>query len=308
MSNSEINSFIENEDLLLSCTFSDQSDFPYLTEQSSCSLNPSSFLSIQQNEAKEIKDEIDFNIFDILQQQDPDIARVLESVASENPVLLPQLSENSTNLILQDDTKTEPNQIVSLAESDDREIIEMKNLNPVTLTPSMPIPSRVSMRLIKKKKTFADEIYEEPKRPRGKNNKVLRLNKRKISIDDDEELYKKNLDENSTDDFFENLYDEDSCSMYSYDSKMGYKMRKRIDSKDFDPIKKESNKEAATRYRIKKSNERDSLFQTKVNLEKDNDKIRQKIELVQIEISYLKNMLVQTLLNKGVLKEGTQIS
>ncbi|RNA00492.1 cyclic AMP-dependent transcription factor ATF-4-like [Brachionus plicatilis] len=73
-------------------------------------------------------------------------------------------------------------------------------------------------------------------------------------------------------------------------------------------MKKESNKEAATRYRIKKSNERDSLFQTKVNLEKDNDKIRQRIELIQIEISYLKNMLVQTLLNKGVLNEGTQIS
>lgn len=311
MSNSKINSFIENEDLLLSCTFPDQNDFPYLTEQTSSTINTSSFVSIEENEALEIKDEIDFNIFDILQQQDPDIARVLESVSTDNPVLLPQLSENSTNLILQDVSKCEPNQIVSLAESDDKEIIEMKNLNPVTLTPSMNVPSRVSMRLIKKKKPYPDEKYEEPKRTRAKNGKLLKVGKRKRSVDDEEDSFKKIIDENSRDELYDNLYDEDSCSLFSFDSKMDYKMgsmRKRVDSKEFDPIKKESNKEAATRYRIKKSNERDSLFQTKMNLEKDNDKIRQRIELVQIEISYLKNMLVQTLLNKGMLKEETQIS
>ncbi|RMZ94958.1 hypothetical protein BpHYR1_011574, partial [Brachionus plicatilis] len=209
MNNPDINPFIENEDLLLSCTFQDQSDFPYLTEHASCAINPSNFVSIAESEPKEIKDEIDFNIFDILQQQDPDIARVLESASSDCPMLLSQLSENTTNLLLEDN-KAQLSQIVSLAESDDKEI--MKNLNPVTLTPSLPLPSRVSMRLIKKKRPYADEMYEEPKRQRGKG---FRAAKRKRSMDDEEEeSVKRNVDEGSRDELYESLYDEDSCSLH----------------------------------------------------------------------------------------------
>ena len=68
-----------------------------------------------------------------------------------------------------------------------------------------------------------------------------------------------------------------------------------------DPIKKESNKEAATRYRLKKMNEKDQLFETRIHLEKENDQVKKKIELVQTEINYLKMLLVQMLLSKGVV-------
>jgi hypothetical protein len=68
-----------------------------------------------------------------------------------------------------------------------------------------------------------------------------------------------------------------------------------------DPIKKESNKEAATRYRLKKLNEKDQLFETRIHLEKENDQVKKKIELVQTEINYLKMLLVQMLLSKGVV-------
>jgi hypothetical protein len=68
-----------------------------------------------------------------------------------------------------------------------------------------------------------------------------------------------------------------------------------------DPMKKESNKEAATRYRLKKLNEKDQLFETRIHLEKENDQVKKKIELVQTEINYLKMLLVQMLLSKGVV-------
>ncbi|CAF1098013.1 unnamed protein product [Brachionus calyciflorus] len=299
------NPFIENQDLLLSCTLSDQNEFSFLNEEPP--INPSNFISVDLNEQKEIKDEIDFDIFDILQQQDPDIVRLLESVSSDTtPNYLPQISINTTTRVLDDFENKETSQIVSLAESNDNleENNDIKNVNPVTLTPT---PSRVSMRLIKKKKPFSDEIYDEPKKARKTPIKAQKAQKRKRSIDDEEDLKINNHNENT---FDESVYNDDSCSLQSYDSKyftMGSR-GSRLDSKDLDPIKKESNKEAATRYRIKKSNERESLFQTKQNLEKDNDQIRQRIELIQIEISYLKNMLVQTLLTKGILNNsGTEI-
>ena len=55
------------------------------------------------------------------------------------------------------------------------------------------------------------------------------------------------------------------------------------------------------RYRIKKMSEKDQLFETKVHLEKQNDDTQKKIEHVQTEINYLKNLLCQVLLTKGIL-------
>ena len=72
-----------------------------------------------------------------------------------------------------------------------------------------------------------------------------------------------------------------------------------VDSND--AYKKESNKEAATRYRIKKLSEKDQLFETKVHLERQNDDTKKKIDHVQTEINYLKNLLCQVLLTKGIL-------
>lgn len=64
---------------------------------------------------------------------------------------------------------------------------------------------------------------------------------------------------------------------------------------------KDSNKDAASRYRLKKINEKDHLFETRVNLEKENSDVKRRIDIVKAEINYLKNILVQMLLNKGYL-------
>lgn len=64
--------------------------------------------------------------------------------------------------------------------------------------------------------------------------------------------------------------------------------------------KKDSNKEAATKYRLKKLSEKDQLFDMRGTLEKDNDGVKKKIELVQTEINYLKMLLVQMLTARGV--------
>ncbi len=65
--------------------------------------------------------------------------------------------------------------------------------------------------------------------------------------------------------------------------------------------KRFSNKDAATKYRMKKLNEKDKLFETKTILEKENDDVKKKIDHVQTEVDYLKNLLVQMLLTKGIL-------
>jgi len=70
-----------------------------------------------------------------------------------------------------------------------------------------------------------------------------------------------------------------------------------------DPTKKDANKEAATRYRLKKLSEKDKMFETRMLLEKENDEIKRRCELVTTEINYLKNLLVQMLLTKGMMSD-----
>jgi hypothetical protein len=80
--------------------------------------------------------------------------------------------------------------------------------------------------------------------------------------------------------------------------------KRESDDAGLDPVKKESNKEAATRYRLKKISEKDKLFETRSGLEKENDFVKRKIELVQTEINYLKNILVQMILTKSLINNG----
>jgi hypothetical protein len=65
--------------------------------------------------------------------------------------------------------------------------------------------------------------------------------------------------------------------------------------------KKFSNKDAATKYRMKKLDEKDKLFDTKTILERQNEDVKKQIDHVQTEVDYLKNFLVQMLLTKGLL-------
>jgi hypothetical protein len=131
------------------------------------------------------------------------------------------------------------------------------------------------------------------------NQSVEENSNNSSSFEDDD--FMTNMDENSNDREFINY-----VRRYERESSMNAKRQKRLlsdfESESFtNPIKKESNKEAATRYRLKKLSEKDTLFETRMHLEKENDNVKKKIELAQTEINYLKNILVQMLLTKGVL-------
>lgn len=63
--------------------------------------------------------------------------------------------------------------------------------------------------------------------------------------------------------------------------------------------KKQSNKEAAIRYRQKKMKEKFDLFKTRDGLKSENEDLKKKIEDIQLEISFVKNILVEMLLKKN---------
>lgn len=136
---------------------------------------------------------------------------------------------------------------------------------------------------------------------------------------EDDDLFLENLDENSNDREFRNYvrrYEREknrsgqsNLTKKHYADELAFMI---VDDLAFggdvvggnfsgNPIKKESNKEAATKYRLKKLSEKDTLFESRMHMEKENDNVKKKIELAQTEISYLKNLLVQMLLTKGVL-------
>jgi len=147
--------------------------------------------------------------------------------------------------------------------------------------------------------TFLNRKSLNKKSSKRFNQSVEENSNNSSSFEDDEFLT--NIDENSNDREFINY-----VRRYERESSMSVKRQKRLlsdlDSESFtNPIKKESNKEAATRYRLKKLSEKDTLFETRMHLEKENDNVKKKIELAQTEINYLKNILVQMLLTKGVL-------
>ena len=48
------------------------------------------------------------------------------------------------------------------------------------------------------------------------------------------------------------------------------------------------------------------MFETRMILEKENDDVKRRCEIVHTEINYLKNLLVQMLLTKGII--GDQLS
>lgn len=121
-----------------------------------------------------------------------------------------------------------------------------------------------------------------------KDDLVGRIKKRSSYLDDYYE-YEEEFDDDDDDD-----YENSTVSLLNG-------KRKRTKLENFDGIKKESNKDAATRYRMKKISEKDQLFETRLFLEKQNDDVKKRIDHVQTEINYLKNLLVQMLLTKGIL-------
>jgi len=62
--------------------------------------------------------------------------------------------------------------------------------------------------------------------------------------------------------------------------------------------KRVQNKDAATRYRVKKRDEQDILFKEAEKVEKENDKLKEQVAAISKEIEYLKNLMVEVYKNK----------
>jgi len=325
----------------------------------------------QQPLTHDIKEEIiDFNIFELLRSEDPEIASLLEHINPETiGTYLPQISINSANRILDnppidlssiqfsnqttgsiiklddiDPSSTDMHDLLVLGNSAANNLTKqnvVKKILPPSppLTPPTAAPARVSMRLMKKRETNAEFTTNRISNNDNKNKKASkRCLKRKRSIDEDEfeENHSMSTDnnllsnENSID--FDSIYsapiqeqDEtnehdflgfessNECDFKEYvrrsrgltETDSPSSRNKRSDSTELNPIKKECNKEAATRYRLKKLSEKEQLFETRIHLEKENDQVKKNIELVQTEINYLKNLLVQMILTKGIIDNTT---
>ena len=136
------------------------------------------------------------------------------------------------------------------------------------------------------------------------DNNLLTSNPNSTNNSSNENSIDFSNEDSNSDYIYYNNNDDDDFLNDEYDGNERKQRRMSTDTSSEDPLKKESNKEAATRYRLKKLSEKDKLFETRVKLEKDNDHVKKRIELVQTEISYLKNLLVQMLLTKGVLNSS----
>lgn len=388
-----IGELIENQDLLLSCAFNDQSqnELPYgcfSFNNNNCNtislnenVNPLSFLSeckIQEQEQQkidaEIKQEIiDFNILDLLQNEDPEMANLLETVnnneyTNEQPALpvqyLPQISVNSTarildNAIMPMNNETQLDLNFKLNKnSDDQfsEICDLLSINknnelvlkkenekflpptppltpPSSQTQSNSIPSRTSQRLAKKNtttKSFSEDMFKPSS---NMLNKMDKKSKRKRSVDEDDDDDSDRLLSTGNDDSVDsdNAFSSDlSCNMSenSYDGmntnensndrefkeyvrrfqqENNLNLRRGRNGNQAGPVKKESNKEAATKYRMRKLSEKNQLFETRMHLEKENDQVKKKIDVVQTEINYLKTLLVQMIISKNSGSAGFKL-
>ena len=95
--------------------------------------------------------------------------------------------------------------------------------------------------------------------------------------------------------------DEDESILSASDLTRKSKTSKRlgrVKTSDSCVNKRESNKAAANRYRLKKLKERDELFNECETYELKNIELKRKIDDVQTEINCIKNLLVEALLTK----------
>jgi hypothetical protein len=70
---------------------------------------------------------------------------------------------------------------------------------------------------------------------------------------------------------------------------------------------KKTNKQSALRYRLKKLNEKDRLYEAREYLEKQNADIKREIYYTEKEIDQLKTLIVQMLMFKGIMSPTGKI-
>jgi len=131
---------------------------------------------------------------------------------------------------------------------------------------------------------------------------VAKHNDNSVDFESDDHIYYDDDDEvNEDNDYFHSDDDENEKDFKEYVREYNLAKHGRSTGQRIDPTKKESNKEAATRYRLKKLSEKERLFQTRMCLENENNEVKRKIEMASTEINYLKSLLVQMLLTKGMI-------
>lgn len=327
---------IENQDILLSSNMNDNNDLSFdlfsniLTETGDQVLSGS-----EQSFHDEI---MDSDLFEFLRTEDPDVQSLLDSLSGNSEFkanFLPQISVNTTNKVLDEVTSNQGVEEAGYNKKKDKtqySIINLENVlkREVQSPPSQELeidisdsvtPSRVSSRIKKrntkfihvKEKVITTLPKKEPKRLNSNGTK-----QRKVSVDIDESgslFSNENSSDNNTykansidyesdehiyfdDDDFAPHSNEDSNEREFQQFVMNYNQEHKL---QLDPTKKDANKEAATRYRLKKLSEKDRIFETRLKLENENSEVKRRCELVQTEINYLKNLLVQMLLVKGFI-------
>lgn len=300
---------------------------------------------------------IDSDLFEFLRSEDPEVISLLESLNNSDlvkPVYLPQISVNTTNQVLDhvNNYNQPEQQQLSIFNLTDECLLKQEAHSPPTADESnkqeLPAASRVSLRLIKRRKNsnlFTNLLVKPKKEPKRLNGGMLnKQHERKRSIGDDDIDESGSLcsNENSSDNATyksidgsigdDHIYFDDDDDDFSpkrdrinyralspeqcensnerefQEFVLNYNQQKNNglenNSNDqLDPTKKDANKEAATRYRLKKLSEKDNIFETRMLMEKENDEIKRRCELVTTEINYLKSLLVQMLLTKGVMSD-----
>lgn len=101
---------------------------------------------------------------------------------------------------------------------------------------------------------------------------------------------------------------QSSPELSDYETKFHH-VDKNNDSCNTETIKpkKKTNCKAASKYRLKKNNEKDKLFEARDYLEKQNSDIKREIEHVKTEIDYLKTLIIQMLMYKGIINPSGKI-
>lgn len=290
---------------------------------------------------------IDSDIFEFLRSEDPDVVSLIESLSNSESVIkpnfLPQISVNTTNSVLNstettyeasNDEKPQQYSIVHLTDTTTvkQEVHSPPQPDHKTISGNEIVPSRVSQRLIKRRGTKPKVIKEKTIITTTRSKKEpKRLNSlpktRKASIDEDSGSLFSNENSNDNnafksidsvgyesdehiyfdDDDFTPAANENSNEREFQEFVLNYNHQNADIRIQLDPTKKDANKEAATRYRLKKLSEKDQMFETRMMLEKENDEVKRRCELVNTEINYLKNLMVQMLLSKGVVNDKISI-
>jgi hypothetical protein len=295
-----INQLVENQDLFLGCVFNERNQnelsngcFKLNENANSNSLTfPTNLEEQQKNVAEQMEGITDFSLLDLLENEDAEMANLFKTINNECTNEQPQTTRilehvaiplNSSDIKISNENNFDF--ISNIIKKESEEICATTS----SLSPSSyqnNLPSANSSSLVKEGSKKNHNINKIGQRKRVKSIETDDNNNRSFSISNDDSI-----------DSSRACSSDQSCntSEVSFDS-----MNTSILSRCGRNQNRESNKEAANKYRLKKLSEKNNLFETSQYLEKENEHVKNKIEIVQTEINYLKTFLVQMIIGKNV--------